>query len=65
MVMLSNPENRIPNPMKILPISLEFLNLNPMIKMIPTINATGASVDGLKICNQLVAEESISKRRMI
>ena len=48
-VMFSSPENRIPNPMQMFPIVLEFLTFIPMIMMMPMIRAIGARLDGLKI----------------
>jgi hypothetical protein len=57
--MFIRPEKRIPNPMAILPMDLEFLNDKPMMITIPIIRALGARVDGLKICSHTVEEESI------
>ena len=55
----------MPKPMAMLPTVREFLNLTNMIRTMPMISVTGASVDGLKILSQAVAESEISSRRMI
>ena len=64
-VMFMRPENRMPKPMAIVPMRLEFLNLKPMMSTMPMMRARGASVEGLKNCSQEVAESSTSSRRMI
>ena len=47
------------------PIVREFFSLTNMIRMIPMISVTGASVEGLKKRSQAVAESDTSSRRMI
>ena len=46
-VIFRRPENRMPKPMAILPMDLEFLKLHPMMMMMPMISAIGAREDGL------------------
>ena len=65
LVMFSRPENRMPNPMAILPTDLEFRKIPVMIRRIPIIRATGARVDGWKKRRTDVPEALISSRRMI
>ena len=64
-VMFSRPENRMPKPMAILPMDLEFLKNWPMMSTMPKIRAMGAKVEGWKKRRMSAPEASISKRRMI
>ena len=63
--MFRSPENRIPNPIRMFPMLLALLNLKTMIRTIPAISATGASVEGWKIFKTEEAPASTSRRRMI
>ena len=65
-VIFRRPENRIPNPMAMLPICLALRTRFsiPMIITIPMIRAMGASEEGWKIWSQ-EPPASISSRRMI
>ena len=65
LVMFSSPENRMPNPMAIFPMDLEFFRSPVMISRTPMIRAMGASVDGWKKRRTDASEALRSSRRMI
>ena len=65
LVIFINPVNKIPKPINIVPVLSDLLFVTNIIKIIPIINASGASVEGLKNCSQAVDEESISIKRII
>ncbi len=66
-VMLIRPVKRIPKPIAMPPMVLEFFVLMNMISMMPTTAATGARVSGFrKFSHRVLAEEVLrSSRRMI
>ena len=64
-VMFRRPENRIPKPIAIFPMDLELRVRFVMIRTIPKISATGASVDGCRKRSHDVPPASRSSRRMI
>ena len=64
-LMFIRPTNRIPNPMKIVPVFLALLVLTNMIRMIPMISASGARLSDLKKYRKLEVPALTSIRRMI
>ena len=65
MVIVIMPVKRMPKPMQISPGPLTLLFLTNMTRMMPTISAAGARVEGLNISSTMLPPDSMSMRRMI